>query len=310
MNALFDNPELKRNIWLELTPNRLITMPLVLAAIFYLIYLSDNSFYGFMHRIERLRTMSVVAFGLIVFVWGTKLVSESVITEVNEKTWDSQRMTCISPLDMSIGKLFGSTLYTWYGGMFCAGAYLISALYLPDAPLRLKFFLITILAALLGHAISLNFSLMEIRKNREKEKIKTTFFVLVGLVLIFSLVSGFLVSGLSGLVRKTEHIIRWHSLNFSYSDFMLFSVLFFLVWSVIGVYRNMRTEFQMTSGPYVWLTFLISFMLYLSGFLSNTEDMEPVKHGIITLYISYAVGVFITYFMAFNEPNSLWNSDF
>ncbi len=302
MNALFDNPELKRNIWLELTPNRLISMPLVLAAIFYLIYLSDNNFYEFM---ERLRTTSVVAFGLIVFMWGTKLVAESVITEVNDKTWDSQRMTSVSPLDMTIGKLFGSALYTWYGGFFCAGAYLISALYLPDAPFVLKNFLITVLAAILGHAVSLNFSLMEIRKNREKEKIKTTFFVLVGLVLIFSLVSGFLVSGLSGLVRKTEHIIRWHSLNFSYSDFMLFSVLFFLIWSVIGVYRNMRTEFQMTSGPYVWLTFLISFMLYLSGFLSNTEDMEPVKHGIITLYISYAVGVFITYIMAFIEPKQL-----
>jgi hypothetical protein len=86
---------------------------------------------------------------------------------------------------------------------------------------------------------------------------------------------------------------------------MLFSVIFFLLWSIIGVYRNMRTEFQMTNGPYVWLTFLISFMIYLSGFLSNAEDLDPVKHGIIALYISYAVGVLITYFMVFSEPKQI-----
>jgi len=302
MNSLFHNPELKRNIWLELTPNRLITMPFVLAAIFYLTYLSEDNFYKFM---EKLRTMSVVAFGLIVFIWGTKLASESVITEVNDKTWDSQRLTSISPSDMSIGKLFGSTLYTWYGGFFCAGAYIISALYLPDSPIRLKFLLITVLASLLGHAFSLNFSLIEIRKNRDKEKIRTTFFFLVGPVLIFSLVSGFLFSGLTGFIRKAEIPVSWLGLDFSYSDFMLFSVIFFLLWSIIGVYRNMRTEFQMTNGPYVWLTFLISFMIYLSGFLSNAEDLDPVKHGIIALYISYAVGVLITYFMVFSEPKQI-----
>lgn len=302
MKALSDNPELKRNIWLELTPNRLMTTPLILAAVFYLAYLSADTIFEFM---ERLRSISLVAFGLVVFVWGTKLVSESVVTEVNEKTWDSQRMTSVSPLDMTIGKLFGSTLYTWYGGMFCAGAYIISALYLPDTAIRLKFFLTTILASLLGHAFSLNFSLIEIRKNRDKEKIKTTSFFLVGLVLILFLVPGFLISGLTGLYGKTERTVSWHGSDIVYSDFMLLSVIFFLLWSVVGVYRNMKTEFQMSSGPYVWLAFLISLMVYLSGFISYDKSLDPVKYTVIGLYISYAVGVFTTYIMAFSEPKQL-----
>ena len=39
------NPEFQRNLWLELTPHRLLGMPLVLGAIFLLVYLlSDRSF--------------------------------------------------------------------------------------------------------------------------------------------------------------------------------------------------------------------------------------------------------------------------
>ena len=92
------NPELQRYVWLELTPHRLVIIPLVLTAVFYLNYLINSNFLGF---VESLRITAMVAFCILVLIWGGKLVTESIISEVNEKTWDCQRMNASGPLSMT-----------------------------------------------------------------------------------------------------------------------------------------------------------------------------------------------------------------
>ncbi len=120
---MMNNPEFRRNLWLELSSYRVIGMPAVLGAIYVLVYVL---------RLERshesLETISLVLFSVIIFLWGTRQAAESVVAELRDRTWDSQRMSSIGPWSMTWGKLLGSTIYPWYGGLLCLSAYaLLSA---------------------------------------------------------------------------------------------------------------------------------------------------------------------------------------
>ena len=109
------NPEFAKNIWLEITPSRLIVMPLALGLIFIVgaILPHDNLY-------ERLGTVATYAFRVIMLIWAVKPAADSIIDEYNGSTWDWQKMSLIGPWKMTWGKLFGSTIYNWYGELSAA----------------------------------------------------------------------------------------------------------------------------------------------------------------------------------------------
>ena len=115
------NPEFIRNLWMEITPYRLIMMPSVIGAIFLIVFLIND-------RVLDASTAkaSAIMYAAIVLVWGSRVASESVIQEINARTWDNQRMSALGPLALSIGKLFGATIHIWYGGLICMGLYALS----------------------------------------------------------------------------------------------------------------------------------------------------------------------------------------
>ena len=87
--------------------------------------------------------------------------------------------------------------------------------------------------------------------------------------------------------------------------FFLLTLLFFLAWSVVGLYRNMRTEFQMENGPWVWIVFLLSLMIYYSGFISNIEQMEWRQRLLIGMYISFGISLTLTYLTILAESKHI-----
>ncbi|HRE30881.1 MAG TPA: hypothetical protein PLD88_02805 [Candidatus Berkiella sp.] len=71
---MIQNPELRRNIWLDFSIHRLLLTPTILALIIYLAYLTSP------------KNSAGVAFYIacfFIFLWGTKLASETVIEEIN-----------------------------------------------------------------------------------------------------------------------------------------------------------------------------------------------------------------------------------
>ena len=102
------NPELQRNLWLELSTARLLSMAFILGLIFLLCSMANA------------RAVAMVAlgmFGLLTILWGSGMASDAILDEVREHTWDMQKMTSINPWEMCWGKLFGGTIYAWYGGV-------------------------------------------------------------------------------------------------------------------------------------------------------------------------------------------------
>ncbi len=84
------NPEFRRYIWLEISPQRLIAMPAILGAIFLLLWVSGGDEIA-------LRHWSLGIYLLLVLLWGPRLAASSVVSEIRARTWDWQRMSAIGP---------------------------------------------------------------------------------------------------------------------------------------------------------------------------------------------------------------------
>ena len=126
---MIGNPEFRRNLWLELTPQRLVVMPLVLAAIFAVVYLgeegvsrwtNDTSYGG-------LATAAKYVYLALVLLWGGRQAGSAVTDEIRDRTWDGQRLSALGSWSMSWGKLFGSTVFTWYGGALALAVFAVAA---------------------------------------------------------------------------------------------------------------------------------------------------------------------------------------
>jgi hypothetical protein len=295
---MLSNPEFRKNLWLEISPVRLILMPTVLAGVFFVNYLAVGK--GFTSEFyASLQNTSLICFGIIVFAWGTKLAADSLVNEFNDRTWDSQRMTSIGPWTMIAGKVFGSTIFVWYGGLICIAVFLFASLFVPDLYKHLNLMMIMIFSGLICHTLSLSLILEEFSKKRHKGKINSSSYLLV-MILVLMFIVPFSVRSMSANLD-----VSWHFIQCAPSTLIFYSAAFFLVWSIVGIYRNMRIELQYTNGPWVWVLFVFSMMIYFSGFVANAERAGGETAIIPALYVSYATGVLITYGMAFIEPKNV-----
>jgi uncharacterized membrane protein YgdD (TMEM256/DUF423 family) len=211
-------------------------MPAVLGAIYVLVYVL---------RLERaheaLETISLVLFGVIIFLWGTRQAAECVVAEVRDRTWDGQRMSSIGPWSMTWGKLLGSTIYPWYGGLLCLSAYALLSAGNP-AQKTLHTASLFLACGFMAHAMALLSSMQAMKKDRRYNKSQASAFLILGVIFVGPMLS-------SALNRRQT--VPWFGETFQNSDFILLSVLMFLVWAVLGIYRLMRTELQMRNGPFV-----------------------------------------------------------
>ena len=208
-------------------------MPIILFAIFLLVFLYGNS--GSDVKVAQdLRSASMVMFILIATVWGSKRASEAVIGELNDGTWDCQRLTLISPWVMSIGKLFGSTMYNWYGGGICLLVYIYSSLQLPNIDQSLKSAVLLVLISIFLHSFVISMSLIGVNKNRSSSKVKSTFYFLMALV-----IGGYLAYYVPSMFGLNPKSLYWYGVEFQVLHFSMMSIFLFTIWSITGLYRNM-----------------------------------------------------------------------
>ena len=96
------NPELRRNLWLELAPKRVLAMVLIIGLIVVMVtpwQRSDRSWVLY---------FIALAFGV---GYGPHLAAQSVIGEVVQRTWDAQRASALSAWQMTLSKILGGTAF-------------------------------------------------------------------------------------------------------------------------------------------------------------------------------------------------------
>ncbi len=237
------NPELQRNLWLEVTPHRLWMIPLVLLATAALTWPPG----------ETLMLTALVGFTMI---WGPRQAADAVIDEARERTWDIQRMASLHPWSMTWGKLAGATVMSWYGAAWC-GAILLAAAAPDEREERLTTVVIVVLSALTAQGLAMIAALVGMHFER---KIKSRLSNAVAITLLIALMWN------KFSLFDSDTLIAWYGFEFPRLGFTIISLLQFAAWAVLGAHRAMCMELKARTQPWVWLAFTAYAAVYLVGF--------------------------------------------
>ena len=173
------NPEFQRYIWQNLSAHRLLVMPLWIFICTLFAYLVFTDLKGEEYII------TLALFSFITAFWGSNAAGESISEEIQNHTWDWQRMSSISPWQLTWGKIFGSTSYAWYAGIWCLLLFFILVpLSSLSIQLAIKIAIIMVLLAVLVHSLVFLINMLLILKQAETNKRYIAISLLIILILI------------------------------------------------------------------------------------------------------------------------------
>ena len=294
------NPEFRRYLWLELSLQRMIAMPAVLAAVFFLVALGDPDS-------GALSDFAFGAFLILILLWGTRLAASAVVSEVRAGTWDWQRMSAIGPWQMTWGKLFGSTVFVWFGGLICLAVALFSLLRQGTPQEIPSLVFVGLVSGVLGQAVSLAASLLWLRQGAADRR------AVIATPQFLGLLAGGLAAyeGLAALDLEAGGLglLHWYGLPLDRALFAVASLSAFLGWSILGVYRLMQAELQVRQRPWAWPAFIVFLVGYCAGLpefggrAAAPELLEPGRLSLVfggCLVLAYA-----TYFLFEKDPIAL-----
>jgi len=175
-------------------------------------------------------------------------------------------------------------------------AYIISAVNLENSLLRLEFLLFLILVAIVGHSVSILFSLNVVKNARFTGKMGKNS------VFIFGVGAGLFILSMSrSLFLKSSVEIKWFSCSVNIVDFLLLSAIYAAFCGVIGLYRMMRAELQYDNTPVFWCSFVLSLLVYCNGLAMGSTEIKQVLQGNIVIWFSFFILTFLSYLTLMTE---------
>jgi hypothetical protein len=291
------NPEFVRNVWLEMTPRRILLMIAVLGLIFFAATLVGSSW-----------TPSESAswlYYLIVVVWGSRSAALSVVGEIRDRTWDGQRLSSLDASTMTWGKLFGATVYNWFGGAICLGLIMVGVVAHVGVATALLELVYYVGIGVIAQAAALLASLVAIGRRQGHSRFEIFVYQMAGIGAALAVwwiwsEADPVASLLTG--KPVVDTVAWWGAAIDARVFMLGSVAIFSGWTLLGCYREMRLELKMRNGPLVWLGFLLFMGIYVAGFdawLSALKGWDVVALRLLLGGVAFAG---LTYVMVLLEP--------
>ncbi len=283
------NPELQRNFWLELSPVRIIMMPLVLGLVFSAIWTT----WGFggeqAGQLSAVASVASVMYFFIVVIWGTWISARLVTSEIRERTWDAQRMSAIGPWSMVTGKLIGGTAYVWYGGLICLVPIVMNTMAKGNMDAVAGELSFRIGMGLFAHASAFLVSMLAVRRRAASSRLASFFAMVAGIS-----AAGWVWSVWTYTANWPFDVqFTWFAIEFSAPLFMVISLLIFAGWAILGNRTLMRHELQIPTGPMVWIAFLLFSMVYYAGqadlfgifgeLAAATQEVSKTANAVIDL---------------------------
>ena len=159
---LFSNPEIRRNARTQLRPRKLLIAAVLCAAISIALGyayaespdgLAGKNGFGYLHMI-------LIIQGIALVIGGGIACLHAIQREKDQNTFDFQRITRLSPLELTLGKLFGAPLMPFFVFLCFLPAAIIGAIYAHTPPtILLAAYVILILGAIVYNALALAISL-------------------------------------------------------------------------------------------------------------------------------------------------------
>ncbi|HEU0095033.1 MAG TPA: hypothetical protein VFQ52_01165 [Rhizomicrobium sp.] len=253
------NPELLRNLWLEASPFRLA----LITGFVLLVFAASSVALG---GLISTSSAALALYWFFAVLWGTRSAALSVVGEIRERTWDSQKLSSIGPWDMVWGKLLGATFANWFGALLCL-PFIVVPLWRDHGPgAAIVFGVVLVMLGLLAQAVALLSSLNVIRRNTGNWRLDIFLCQVAGIGAAFVYYT--MWSSGAAFMRSGDQGLQWWGHVFNLRAFHLVSLLTFTAWALIGCWRAMRTELRFANGPWVWLAWLLYLCIYQAGFVS------------------------------------------
>lgn len=284
------SPELQRNLWLQLSWGRALAAPILIGIVVAALLASWNPQPG--HLAEYARW----GFVLLIALWSTRRVADSLAEEVGGGTWESQRMSGMSAWSMVWGKLIGGAIFPWYCALICLGLMVWYGLQASPGELRTTVWqqvVTLVLGAVLAQATALVVALLLLRKAQFRRRLTVTMAQIAGL-LAFGIAVAWEYSSVPW--AADVGLIRWYQHEYPANRFYLASVAIFTVWALVAAWRLMRAELLYVNRPWLWTLFTLFCMGYAAGFVP--WDIEPLTSRLASACIA---GLLLTYAAFFGE---------
>jgi hypothetical protein len=236
------------------------------------------------------------SFVLLLALWSTRRVADSLAEEVGGGTWESQRMSGMSAWSMVWGKLIGGASFPWYCALICLGLMVWFTLKASPADPRIALgyqVATLVLAAVLAQATALVVALLLLRKAQFRRRLAVTMAQIAGL-LAFAIAVYWEYSAVP-LVAEIG-TVRWYRQEYPANQFYLGSVAIFTVWALVAAWRLMRAELLYVNRPWMWTLFTLFCMGYAAGFVP--WDIEPLTSRLGSACVA---GLMLTYAAFFAE---------
>jgi hypothetical protein len=291
------NPELRRNLWLQFSPLRLVIAPLAVGIVLLLVWLLTD------HSHDVVASTAEWYFLILVLFWGTRRAADLVAEEVAGGTWDSQRMSALGAWQMTWGKFIGGISYVWYSAAFA----FIARLWVQstggvqpwqgEAGIQ-NLHILGI--GLFGQAVSFLTSLVLLRKQVRRRRLGVTLSQFAGLGASI-VIPGHLDIGIFSHELPN---IGWFGHDYPGPAFALVTLAVFLGWTIFGAYRLMRIELQFRCIPWAWVAFALFLMVYADGLLYQVIQMA--HYGFFAwCAMPFALAHSMTYAAIFLEPKDV-----
>ena len=282
------NPEFQRNLYLEFSYARLVGMPTFLLVVFSLTYLIDGKTFG-----PATANTAMGLFIAIVLFWGAKQSAECIFEELRNNTWDIQKTSAISPWSLAWGKLFGSTLYNWYGGLLCLLVYGIAS---SGLEYNMLSWLYLLAGGLLAQSLSLLASLFSLRR---KQSFSSSFSYLFALFILLSIMPMIL-----NLDKFYNDAIYWYGEQYRLAYFSVSSLIVACIWAIVGIYRLLSDELRIRALPWLWIAFIAFVIVYLTGIMDTDFKGQSLDLGVSFALVGFCVCISLSYLLLFFDENN------
>ena len=287
--------EFRRNLWLELSPQRLVALPAIVLVLVLLNQVGNRGDRG------DLAELGSWIFYLMVFLWGSRRAAAAVSEEVNGGTWTGQRLSALAPAALVLGKLFGATAFVWYGGLI--GLALFAFGWLGEGrplPALLVELLQRLASGVFLHAVALALTLVLLNKRRLVGRLGTTLPQLLALGAALVLLGLFARVSLFSSVGLWQAEITWYGGVYDGALFVALTALAFALWALLACLRLMANQLQRQQLPWAWPAFTLFCMAFVEG-LAGAGQLDRTLVG--PLAGPFGVALVFFYWALFAERN-------
>ncbi len=287
------NPEFRRQLWLQLSATRLILAPVVIAIVVALLASTEPTS-------TAIHGTAWVALSLTVLFWGTSVVGTSIRDEITGRTWNQQRMSRLTPWQLTAGKLFGATSYVWYVALLCALVAIFSGRAASSAfgPHNTAIEYVFLLAlGLFAHSVALMAPLAFQSGSGEAR-------VSVPSIAVFALVFVAFQAAPLGVSRSGSDVINteWFGMSTTPQLLAMWTALSLAAWGLLGAWRAMRQALQVRQIPWALPAFLAFMGVWVAGSVGPT-DTSMLSRPLIGATLALALAAWV---LMLWEPQSLF----